>query len=109
MAMLLLNAKPKGPVPVVVVEPPPAVGARVLPTLAFPPVPRVKETIWLAPGTVTNKALPSGVNAISAGANALPVGRACVEPGIGTRILPAWASGVIRKPEMLGDAPAFST
>src|SRR5215469_1895129 len=109
IAMLLLNAKPKGPVPEMPVALALGVGERVLPTAAFPSLPRGKETIWLAPGTVTNKALPSGVNAISAGAATLPVGRSCVEPAIGSRIFPSWASGTIRKPEMLGDVPAFST
>ena len=75
---------------------------------------RVREAAdlptWLAPGSVTSMTLPSGLNEISAGEAAPPLGSDCVEPAIGTRVFDACASGTIRKPAMLGVAPpAFST
>lgn len=78
--------------------------------LACPAWLTVKEAIWLALGSVTSMTLPSGLNEISAGEAALPLGSDCVEPTIGTSVFDACASGTIRKPVMLGVPPrAFST
>src|SRR5207302_4662075 len=105
----LLNAKPNGPPPAEAELPAPE-AEKVPAGAACPPEPTVKETIWLTAGSVTNKDPPSGVKEISAAAAALLLGRNCVEPGIGARSFAWCASGVIRKPVMLGDAPPeFST
>src|SRR5215472_16050525 len=96
-----LNAKPKGSLPV---------AGTVLARFACPFWLTEKETIWLAPGSVTRMFLPSGVNDTSAGVAALPLGSGCVEPCRGTSAFACCDSGTIRKPVMLGVVPpAFST
>lgn len=57
-----LNATPKGPLPIT---------AKVLTSLACSLWLTAKETIWLAAGSVTSMAVPSGLKDISAGATAL--------------------------------------
>src|SRR5215831_16662352 len=91
-----LNARPNGPLPMT---------AKVLTRLTCPLWPTAKDTIWLAAGSVTSMALPSGLNDIVAGVAALALGRGCVAPTIGTSVFDCCASGTIRKPVMFGAPP----